>query len=354
MALLRQEAPTPNPPRRLPGSDWDVLAQAVRDVNEIGRMRTSTEIHGNQHRKRGHMLAALRRLEDLGFVTRIKLPGNERHGWKTGTVTLAGRAYIANNPRPVRRAPTYGSVAGGLHEDGGTRFKNDLVELGQAPILALGAQNPKLGRVVSKGPHKRLPMRYVTLEEGRTCPTDCALRSRCYGGNMPLAKRITWRGEKTGEGIAEAIRTSKPCMIRLHNLGDFPSIKYARSVLEALKESGSAAFGFTHWSPSTTIGYALRRWADENWGTFAIRTSYLRGSRAPIPERSAVIVEHPDQAKEHNAVVCPEQMGKTPSCAQCGYCWNSRRPVAFVLHENLARLKAQPPAIEPAPFKKAA
>ena len=348
MALLRQDAPIPSPPRRLNGSDWDVLAQAVRDVNEIGRMRTSTEIHGNQHRKRGHMLAALRRLEDDGYVMRLA------HNWTTGTVTLSGRAYIANNPRPARRVPTYGSVAGGLHEDGGTKFKNDLIELGQAPILALGAQNPKLGRVVSKGPHKGKPMRYVTLEEGKTCPSDCGLKSKCYGGNMPLAKRITWRGEKTGEGIAEAIRTSKPSMIRLHNLGDFPSISYARNVLAALKESGSAAFGFTHWQPTTTLGYALRRWAADNWGTFAIRTSYLHGSREPIPDASAVIVEHPDQAKQHNAVVCPEQMGQTPSCAECGYCWHSRRPVAFVLHENLARLKTQPPVEIPAPFKKAA
>ena len=183
-------------------------------------------------------------------------------------------------------------------------------------------------------------MRYVTLEEGKTCPTACALRSRCYGGNMPLAKRIVWRGEKTGEGIAEAIRSAAPAMIRLHNLGDFPSISYARNILEAVQSAGSAAFGFTHWAPETTLGYAIRRWAKQNWGQFAIRTSYLAGSREPIAERSAVIVTHPDQAIEHNAVVCPEQLGQTPSCAECGFCWHSQRPVAFVLHENLAKLKA--------------
>lgn len=308
-------------------------------------MRTSSEIHGNEHRQRGHMLMHLRRLEERGFVERAA------HSWESGTVTAAGHAYLAANRRPALRHVA--QRLGGLAADGGTKFKSSLVEIGTTPTLSLGAQNHKLGSVIAKGRHKGLPMRAITLEEGTTCPASCALRPTCYGGNMPSAKRLHWRGPETARAITDAVKSSPPAMIRLHTLGDFPTLSYARNMISALKASGSAAFGFTHWAPETTLGYALRTWAKDNWSTFAIRTSYLAGTRKPIPVRSAVIVSHPDEAKAHNAVVCPEQMGKVASCAQCGFCWHSQRPVAFVLHENLARLKAAP-AAQPVTLKEAA
>ena len=314
-------------------------------MSEIGRMRTSSEIHGLQHRKRGHMLASLRRLEAHRYVARTL------HSWESGVVTATGHAYLTRTPRPpLRKAKLH---TGGLATDGGTKYKAALVEAGAAPMLSLGMQNHKLGTSVAKGPHKGLPMRAVTLEEGPTCPTSCALRPRCYGGNMPGAKRILWRGEATGKLIAEAVRGARPAMIRVHTLGDFPSIGYGRRMLEAVLESGSAAFGFTHHPPESTLGFALRQWAKQNWGRFAIRTSYLAGTRKPIRARSAVIVAHPDEAKAHNAVVCPEQMGQVASCAQCGFCWHSQRPVAFVLHENLAVVRGSP-AVVADPVKKAA
>lgn len=325
---------------RLNATDYRVLAQAQRDVAELGRVRTSTEIHGSAHRQRGHMLMSLRNLEKLGFVAR------RERDWSSGTVTTRGRAYLATYEPPAKkhgRTPN-----GGLSPDGGTRFANMLVALDAGPILSLGAQNPKLGGIVTKGRHKGLPMRAVTLEEGRTCPTACQLRDRCYGGNMPGSKRILWTGDETGTAIAQAIAKSpKPLMVRLHTLGDFVSIKYAREMLAALKASGSAAFGYTHWGPETTIGYAIRTWAKQNWDVFSIRTSYLAGSRDPIAERSAVIVSHPDEAKAHNAIVCPEQLGQVGSCAECGYCWHGTRPVAFLDHEQLSKMKREAPAAAP-------
>lgn len=313
---------------KLNRKQWDTLKRAEADIADIGRMRTSSEHFGSDTRSRDRMLKALRDMEAAGLVSRTD------RDWNTGFITPAGRLVLdtALPPKPTRG---YRKRDMGVHSDGGTIFKSALVEAGNAPILASGAQSAKLGRVVTKGPHKGLPMRYVTLEEGRTCPSDCGIKGKCYGGNMPLAKRIVWRGEETGEAIAEAIRTSRPALIRLHNLGDFPSTSYAAKVIAALVSSGSAAFGFTHHPPEDNIGGALRRWAARHWDRFAIRTSYLHGTRKPIADRAAVIVASPSDAVAHDAVVCPEQLGRTPSCAACGFCWHSQRNVAFVLHEKL-------------------
>lgn len=324
---------------QLNATDYAVLATAKIDVDTLGRIRTSSEVHGENHLRRGHMLASMRRLEMRGFVAR------RGHSWSSGRITQAGRNYLANHtPPPKRGAGRPG--AGGLAADGGTRFKHTLIEINAAGFrMSLGEQNHKLGAVVAKGRHKGRAMRAVTLEEGRTCPAECALRPNCYGGGMPFAKRLAWRGEATAKAIAEAIRAAGPVLVRLHTLGDFPSFQYAERILKAIAAGGGAAFGFTHHAPESRLGDALRRMAAANWDRFSIRTSYLHGTRKPIAVRSAVVVEHPDQAKDHNAIVCPEQLGKVESCAKCGFCWHSQRPVAFVLHENLARVRTAPPEV---------
>lgn len=319
---------------RLNQRQWSILRQAHDDIEAVGRMRTSSEHYGSDTRARDRMLKSLREMEAAGLVTR------SQHEWSSGAITPAGHRALSIKPARKKRKAHFHADRG-VGPDGGTIFKKALVEAGNARILADGGQSAKLGRVVTKGRHKKLPMKYVTLEEGRTCPTECQLRSKCYGGNMPLAKRLVWRGEETGDAIAEAIRTSRPALIRLHNLGDFPSTSYATKIIAALATSGSAAFGFTHHAPETNIGKALRRWAERHWDRFSLRTSYLHGSRAPIAERSAVIVSTPSDAAAHNAVVCPEQLGKVASCAACGFCWHSQRPVAFVMHEALRMLPDQ-------------
>lgn len=315
--------------------DYGTLRQAVADVAAHGRLRTSTEVHGTNTPARAHMIESLAKLERLGLVSR------RARDWSSGTVTPHGRRVFAKHPvLELRKRPR---TDRGIAADGGTRFKKALYEVRDTTILVHGQQSAKLGRTVTKGPHRGLPMRYITLEEGRTCPSDCALRPKCYGGNMPLAKRIIWRGEETGKAIADAVAKAGPVMLRLHNLGDFPSFGYAQRMLAAIKQAGGAAFGYTHHQPETEIGKQIRAMAAVNWDHFAIRTSYKAGTRKPILTRSAVIVERPEDAAAHNAVVCPEQLGKVASCAACGYCWHSQRPVAFVMHERLSGAAATLP-----------
>jgi hypothetical protein len=303
----------------------NLLAEAAKACLEMGRMQTSSEAHGKMHGARGAMLLELRRLERKGFIRRTGKT------WSTGRVTDDGVRYLASHPIPEKRNSHHVN-RGGLGADGGTKYPASLHEVDRVTILSDGVHNHKLGRIVLKGRHKRLPMRAITLEEGKTCPAGCSLRSACYGGNMPFAKRIRWEGRETGAIIAETIASSPASLVRLHTLGDFPTLEYAGQVLLALRTAGSAAFGFTHHQPETREGAGLRELSQKFWNRFSIRTSYLHGSRPPIAERSAVIVAHPSQAKQHNAILCPEQQGKVKNCGACGLCWNTQRPIAFMLH----------------------
>lgn len=320
-------------PEKVSARELEALKRAEKSCGQIGRMVTSYEMYGNQHRKRGKELQLLKSLESKGLVAR------SGYQWSTGRVTEKGKFLLRHATAfviPSRKANTFPQ---GISKDGGTKYKQQLFRADEGSIVALGRQNPKLGDVVSKGRHKDLRMYAITLEEGRTCPMACQLRDRCYGGGMNRAARLLWEGEKTGVAVAHAMRAEKNAMFRLHTLGDFPSELYVvRTLLAVLDTSRNAAFGFTHHPPESEIGKMIRNASKEHWDRFAIRTSYLHGSRAPIKERSAVVISSPEQAKEHNAVWCPEQQGKVKDCASCGYCWHTKRPVAFLLHSKKKEL----------------
>ena len=330
---------------RLNHKDHTALIRADMDCREIGRIRTSSELFGADTRARDGMLRSMRALEVMGFVER------REKAWSSGHVTDAGRYFLLSTPLPKPRKSMRTWVPRGLAADGGTWFKKALVEAGDSPILINGGQSYKLGGSVRKGRLKGYPIRYVTLEEGRTCPASCSVKNECYGGNMPLAKRIIWRGAATGKTITAAIRAHSPILLRLHSLGDFPSVDYAGDVLLALRQAGSFAFGYTHHQPETPIGANLRTLAEQFWHRFAIRTSYLHGSRAPIPHRSAVIVESPGQAAQHNAILCPEQQGRVDNCGRCGLCWHTQRPIAFLLHGRTVKAAKLAPALHRQPVE---
>ena len=57
----------------------------------------------------------------------------------------------------------------------------------------------------------------------------------------------------------------------------------------------------------------------------------LSGDRRHIDERATVSIEHPFQ-KPDDAIICPQQIGKTSSCSTCGLCWQSRKRIAFIQH----------------------
>lgn len=152
---------------------------------------------------------------------------------------------------------------------------------------------------------------------------------------MHLARR--W---KHGPELTEAIRYSakrvldlkrKP-FLRLHVLGDFYSLEYAKLWFE---EIGIPMFGYTHHRPDSEIGSYL---ASLPWSKFSIRFSWRADVSPPLNKRGAVTVEAdtPEkfeaEAARFNAIPCPVQTGKSSNCVTCMLCWETERNIAFKKH----------------------
>lgn len=74
----------------------------------------------------------------------------------------------------------------------------------------------------------------------------------------------------------------------------------------------------------TPIGRLIAQLRADNWNRFSVRTS-----GAKIGARTLVISKPEDAG---NAIICPAQTNKSDSCATCGFCWHSKRAVAFLEH----------------------
>jgi hypothetical protein len=82
-------------------------------------------------------------------------------------------------------------------------------------------------------------------------------------------------------------------------------------------------FAYTaHWNDPIAAALASLG----HWDRFA-----MRFSNAPLETRSTISVEHPYQVPP-DAILCPEQIGRTESCSTCGLCWQSERRIAFLQH----------------------
>jgi hypothetical protein len=295
---------------------------------------------------RGHLVARYGRLEDAGLLTR------DRHTWKLGgAVTDAGQAFLNALPEVITRnapAPSVRRIGGGLAADGGTRFPNVLRPASEG-VLKFPTKHSKLGEYVTKttagGPSRGLRIATYSLEEGRTCNPACGLIAVCFAGKMFRERRVKYEGPETDEAIAGTIEVSGPLHWRLHTVGDFPNEGYLDRVVDALRASGSTAWGYTHWTMVDPLGEAIARQAELHWGTFSVRLSYEAwGVRPPADVPAAVVVRDftPEVLKEHNAVPCPEQVqdqglghrGKRQiNCGNCGLCWTApHKTIAFKLH----------------------
>jgi hypothetical protein len=150
----------------------------------------------------------------------------------------------------------------------------------------------------------------------------------CYGGNMHLARR--WEAGQSLENSirAEVQKSRLPLLVRLHVLGDFYSVDYARMWIEEL---GVPVFGYTHHHPFSSIGRILH---NAPWETISVRKSFKAGASklGVMKSRGAVTVTEWAQAAQYDAIPCPVQTGDQASCATCGLCWNTERNIAFIQH----------------------
>ncbi len=201
--------------------------------------------------------------------------------------------------------------------------------------LKSAANTAKIGGQILKGKWIGFPAYTLTLEERATCPTSCKHWRSCYGNKMQFADRVQagpdleWRLVRE-VALLEA-RHPNGFAVRLHNLGDFYSVEYVelwRRLLE--RHSALHIWGYTaRWQvKDDPIAAALADIVGKKWNRFAVRLSNAPPSlRVP----KTITVEHPKQVPE-DAVLCPEQIGKTESCSTCAFCWQSKRRVAFLQH----------------------
>jgi len=221
--------------------------------------------------------------------------------------------------------------------DGTTRFPSRRFAAADVPRLLIDGYNSrKIGRTITKGKWKGLPIYTLTLVERETCPRTCKAWLTCYGNNMHYSRRLI-AGPELEEALWKELHVLEGkhpggYVVRLHVLGDFYSVGYVLMWEEALKAFPALrVFGYTaRHHRDETIGRLLWELAHSAWDRFAIRFS-----GQGLAEYGAEIVP-PNGGTPH--VVCPAQRMKadgkamTDCCATCGFCWQGTKTVAFYEH----------------------
>jgi len=211
-----------------------------------------------------------------------------------------------------------------------TRFRKS-VKPAYLNMLKRGKQNAKLGNKVTVKMWKGMTIYSLTLEERATCPSDCEQWDNCYGDNMPFGHRFDHTDPFFTEYLEVQLRAlnekhKQGFVVRLHVLGDFYNEAYVTQWQRWLDQYENLhVFGYTHHRFSSDIG----------WMVSQINRIYptrfrIRFSDDTTTNFSAHVTDEPVELAE--GIMCPEQTGKTDSCATCGYCWSSNQPVVFIEH----------------------
>lgn len=217
--------------------------------------------------------------------------------------------------------------------DGRTLFPAQVMAPSGQAILKSGLQSSKIGKRIVKGRWKGFEVYTLTLEERATCPTSCRHWRSCFGNGSHRAIRFQHGPELElalrSEIATLSARHPRGFAIRLHNLGDFYSVEYVtlwRELLATHRELHAFGYSARFDYQRDPIARALIDLVGEKWGRFAIRFS-----NAPLDQCATISIEHPYQ-KPDDAIICPQQTGKTQCCATCALCWGTTKKIAFIQH----------------------
>lgn len=241
---------------------------------------------------------------------------------------------------PLRRFATIKPAGRGLVLDRGhpalrearTVFPSRVMPGHAVPRLFVGGHNNrKIGKMVTKGALRGLPIYTLTLEERATCPRSCGQWARCFGNNMNWARRVRADADLIARLVPElrqlCAEHPRGILVRAHVLGDFFSLDYVAAWRQALADLPHLhVFGFTAWPPDSDIGRAIALLIRDFPLQLAMRFSGRRADRF-----SAAVVPTVD-AVPAGFLLCPAQTGATDCCATCGLCWQSRQSIAFLEH----------------------
>lgn len=219
-------------------------------------------------------------------------------------------------------------------------FEKQVVSAEDSPsLLVSGANNRKIGRVVTKGSWKGMPIYTLTLAERTTCPASCYMFKSCYGNAMPFARRHApgpeFEKKLESEIWAKSREHPSGFVVRLHVLGDFYSSEYVAVWARLLSKHPQVhAYGYTARiadNEDRSIGEAIVALRSRYPDRFVVRSS----EPAPVKGGATVIDRTPEAANVPEGLVCPAEREATACCATCGLCWEpaSRdKTIVFVRH----------------------
>jgi len=131
-------------------------------------------------------------------------------------------------------------------------------------LFVSGHNSPKTGKAVLKGDWAGMPIYTLTLEERATCNPSCFMFRTCYGNGMPFARRIA-AGTRFELRLIDEIQGlwnahPRGFVVRLHILGDFYSVAYAKLWRRLLNRCDALhVFGYTGRARSSPIGRVIDR-----------------------------------------------------------------------------------------------
>lgn len=250
-----------------------------------------------------------------------------------------------------------------------TMFETTIVHAGRSrdDLLISGANNRKIGRMVTKGAWKGMALYTLTLVERATCPASCYMARSCYGNAMPFSRRNAPGPEFETKIEAEIEHKArlhrKGFVVRLHVLGDFYSAEYVRlwrAMLERHPELH--VFGYTAAGDSEEPVFKDVAEAIEDMNEAFPEQCFIRWSSAePLPGGTTVIGRVPEAANVEEGLVCPAEREATACCATCGLCWeeNARdKTIVFVKHgmgsRKSERIAAEATKVDPTGMRRVA
>ena len=216
------------------------------------------------------------------------------------------------------------------------KVKSVLDGMGKTERVVKKSTNIKLGKKVTKGILKDMPIFTVTLEERATCSNTCLHWWTCYGNNMPFATRYEANDALTDTmeiELKELNRKHKNgFLVRLHILGDFYSVEYVELWDKWLAQFDNLyVYGYSERKTGTPIGDALNILRERWTNRFMVRVSgdFSLSTMTAISfdDNRAVT-----QIENKQAFLCPVQEDKTDSCGTCGLCWTAKKNVVFKTH----------------------
>lgn len=194
-------------------------------------------------------------------------------------------------------------------------------------VLISGINNMKLGKRITKGPWAGSPFYVLSLEERKTCPRSCPVWDACYGNGLVASVRFKYNANLMRKLAVEleALNSKYPngFAVRLHALGDFPDLDYVKAWAEwSDKFKALQIEGYTAHPRASEIGQAIwvmnlkrpKRWQVRN--SVAIDAPYE-------PMQVSTLWDGANQPPPHmDALVCPQELGKTQTCGTCALCWS--------------------------------